>query len=468
MSADVIRSANYNNIESTWQSNSRNLNQAVKFTTVLSSTLISFFVGPSLGFDSFEAILKQKTEGEVLNAMENADFKPLEKYQLVSKSEAHIGDYIKSSTDSAPAFVLTPSGDLAADATADQLSVSANGAYLCQEGVRLYNPRTRETIIVLTTADGNDNIQVQRAANGSTVGTIETTDTLLVTGTALDLFTPQTVASKPIPRRGTPLYNGFRRLFTAGTPVTNTLKEETLLYNGRFLDLLDEDLQRAHKSALINSLIYEEYGDISAADKAVPGSNINKFNGYRYWARQNAVTSGFTDMGALTSAKFESLMTWFDTYDNVGSTRNSPMVYICGKTAHKALMRYLKNGVLVSTDEGFIPSEVGGRVQRFITDTGRLIYICVDDYLGLIGRGGDIIMCAENNINLYIGRDSFLTPENTALGTNAMLPGEARFCQLIKDYAVKDNQRMDVMVSQYSMLPAYTELCAMATGITAS
>ncbi len=467
--SDVIRSASYSNIESTWQINSRNLNQAIKFTTVLSSVVISFFVGKSLGFDSFESILHQKFEGELANAIEEADFAPLDKYNFISKLTCPIGDYVKSATDTAPAFALTPSGALAADATADQLSVTANGAYLCQEGVRLYNPATRETLVVLNTADGNDNILVQRAANGSTVGAIAVTDSLIVTGVALDLYTPQVVASRPVPRRGATLYNGFRRLFTPGTPLTNTLREETLLYNGQFIDLLNNDLQRAHKSMLINSLVYEEYGDHSSADKDNPLSNVNKFNGYRYWAGQNSVTSGFTDIGAMTSAKFESLMTWFDTYDNIGSKRNSPMVYICGKTAYKALQPFLKQGILVATDEGFTPSTVGGKVQKWISDSsGRIVYICVDEYLGLIGRGGDIIMCAEDNMSLYIGEDNFLTPANPALGSKGMLPGEARFCQLIEDYSVKDNQRVDVMVSQYSMLPAFTELCSMATGITLS
>jgi hypothetical protein len=466
--SDVIRSANFSNIESTWQINSRNLNQVIKFTTVLSSPLISLFVGRSLGFDSFEAILKQKTEGEVVNAMEKADFAPLEKYNLVAKATKSISDFVKSATDSAPAFHLVPSTSLTASAADDQLSVTGNGALLCQEGVRLYNPRTKETILVLTTADGNDNIQVQRAANGSTVGTILTTDTLLLTGTALDLFTPQVVASAPIPRRSTILYNGFRRLFSAGTPITNTVDEKSLLYDGRFFDLIDEHLQVRHKGALINSLVYEEYGDISAADKANPGANINKFNGYRYWANQNAVTAGFTDIGAMTSAKFESLMTWFDTYEGIGSSKNSPMVYICGKTAHKALQPFLKAGILVTVEDGFVPSTVGGYVQKYVTETGRVVYICIDDYLGKIGRSGDIIMCAEDNMTLFVGEDEFLTPENPALGTDAMLPGEARFCQLIKNYSVKDNQRFDVMVSQYSMLPTYVELCSMATGITAS
>lgn len=465
--SDIIRTGNYSNIESTWQINSRNLNQAIKFTTVLSSPLISFLVGPSLGFDSFEAILHQKFEGELLNAVEKADFKPLEKYQLITRAKAHIGDFVKSARDTAPAFALTPSAGLAASTTADQLSVDANGAYLCQEGIRLYNPRTRETMIVLVTAEGDDNIQLLRAANGSTVGTILTTDTLIVTGVALDLYTPQVTASRPVPRRSTTLYNGFRRLFTSGTPVTNTLKEETLLYNGQFLDLLDNELQRAHKSMLINSLVYETYGDISAADKANPGSNINKFNGLHYWARQNSVTTGFTDIGAMTSAKFESLMTWFDTYDNLG-TRNAPMVYICGKTAYQAIQPFLRQGILVSTDEAFIPSTVGGRVQRYISESGRMIYVCVDDYLGLIGRGGDIIMCAEDNLTLYVGEDNFLTPDNPAITDNGMLPGEARFCQLVKNYSVKNNQKMDMMISQYTMLPAFVELVSMATGITLS
>lgn len=465
--SDVIRSASYSNIESTWQNNSRNLNQVIKFSTVLQSPLISFLVGPSLGFDSFEAILHKKFEGELLNAMEDSDTSVLDRYQLVTKAKAHIDDYVKSARDDAPAFALTPSVALAASATADLLDVSENGAYICQEGVRLYNPRTHETIVVLSTADGNNNIQVQRAANGSSVGTILTTDTLIAQGIALDLNTPQVTASRPAPRRRDVLYNGFRRLFTPGTPVTNAFREETLLYNGQFLDFLSEDLQRAHKSQLINSLIYERYGAHTTAEKQDPTSNINKFNGYQYWAEQNTVTSGFSGIGAMNSAKFESLMTWWETYDNLG-TRSKPMVYICGQTAFKALQPFLQQGVLVSTDEGYVPSIMGARVQRFNTQGGRQIYVCVDDYLSEIGRGGDIIMCAEDNITLHVGTDDFLTPKNPTLGTRGMLPGEARFCQFIKDYSVENNTRTDMMISQYSMLPAYVELCSMATGITLS
>lgn len=463
--SDVIRTAGYSGIESQWQSNSRNLNQAIKFSTVLSSPLISFLVGPSLGFDSFEAILHQKFEGELLNAMEKADYKPLEKYSLVDKAKAHIGDYVKSARDLAPAFALTPT--VALTSSDSLLTVAANGAYLCQEGVRLFNTRTKETIIVAATAEGDTDIEIIRGANGSTAGTVLTTDVLIVTGVALDLYTPQVVASRPVPRRRDVLFNGFRRLFTAGTPVTNTIKEETLLYNGQFLDLLDNELHRAHKSSLINSLLFEEYGTISAADRAQPESNINKFNGYSYWAGQNALTAGFTGIGAMTSAKFEALMTWFDTYDNIG-TRNSPMVYICGKTAYQAIQPFLKAGILVTTDEGFVPSEVGGRVQRFITESGRMVYIAVDDYLSLIGQGGTIIMCAENNLTLYVGEDNFLTPDNVAITENGMLPGEARFCQLIKNYSVRNNQKMDMLISQYSMLPSFVELCSIATGITLS
>ena len=465
--SDVIRSASFSEIESSRQINSRNLNQAIKFTTVLNSPLISFFVGKSLGFDSFESILHQKFQGEVANAIEDADFAPLEKYNFMSKAVAEIGDYIKSTTDVAPAFYVTVSTALSASATDAVINVAANGAYLLQEGVRLYNPRTKETLIVLETAEDNMNIAVQRAGNGSTVGTVTITDTLIVTGVALDLYTPQVTSSRPAPRRSATLYNGFKRLFTAGTPVTNTIKEESLLYNGQFLELLDQEHQRAHKSFLLNSLVYEECGTISAADKTDPLSNINKFNGYRYWAGQNPVTSGFTDIGAMTSAKFESLMTWFETYDNLG-TRKAPMVYICGKTAFAALQPYLKQGVLVKTDKGFTPKVMGGHVERYITDSGRMIYIGVDDYLGLIGRGGDIIMCAEDNMTLYVGKDNFLTPENVAITTNGMLPGEARFIQFIENYSVRNNQRINMLVSQFSMLPAYVELCSMATGITAS
>ena len=158
-------------------------------------------------------------------------------------------------------------------------------------------------------------------------------------------------------------------------------------------------------------------------------------------------------------------MTWFDSYDNLG-TRKNPMVYICGRTAYKALQPYLKAGVLVMTDEGFVPSQTGGSVHRYFTEAGRQIYVCVDDYLTLIGRGGDIIMAAENNLTMYIGVDKFLTPDNNALGKEGMLEGSARFIDRVPNYSVRNNQKFDMLISQFSMLPAYTELCAMATNIT--
>lgn len=463
--SDVIRAAGYSEIDPTRQINSRNLNQAIKFTTVLSSPLIKFFIGKSLGFDSFESILHQNIEGELLNAMEKKDFSPLEKYQLVKKSIAPIGDYVKRASDTAPAFAVTLATNLTASATDAVISVVANGEYLLQEGTRIYNTSTKETMIVLETATGNTNIPVQRGANGSTVAAMTTSDPLVITGTVLDMYTPQSVITRPMTKRGTTLYNGFKRLFTAGIPLTNTLKEETLLYDGRFKDLLKQDLQRAHKSMLLNSLLFDYYGDISSSDTSDPLSNINRFNGYAYWADQNANTAGFTDIGSMTDAKFEALMSWFEDYDGIGSS-NAPMVYICGPTAYKAIHPFLQKGVTVNTDKGFIPSTVGGRVERYITNTGRQVYVCMDSYLNQVGCGGHIIMCAENNMNLYIGEDEFLTPENSAIGTRGVLPGEPRFIQLIEDYIARSNVRADVLISQYSMLPDYTELCSMATGIT--
>jgi len=463
--SDVIRSASFSNIESSLQINSRNLNQAIKLSTVFESPIISFFCGHSLGYDSFDSVLAQKYMGDVKNAMENIDEEPLKKYNFIDKVKVSMYDYVKSVTDIAPPFRLIPATALTAAATDNLLSVTENGAYLCQEGVGLFNPRTRERLKVVQTANNNNNILVVRGADGSTISPILTNDTLLVTGVALDMYTPQVTTSRPIPRRGQTLYNGFQRLFTPGTPINNLIEESALLYNGQFFELIDQEHVRAHKSSLINSLIYSEYGDLTTEEKSNPEANINKFNGFAYWARKNPVSVGFTDIGPLTTAKFEALMTWFDTYDNLG-TRKNPMVYICGRTAYTALQSYLKAGVLVTTTEGFVPGTMGGSVHKYITDSGRLIYICVDDYLNLIGRGGDIIMAAENNLTLYVGVDKFLTPHNQALGKEGMLEGAARFVDRIPNFSVGSNQKFDMLISQFSMLPAYIELCAMATGIT--
>ena len=379
MTTDVITSASYNEIPSSEQINSRNLNQVIKFTTVLSSPIITFLVGGSLGFDSFESILEHKFEGDLLNALEKDDTKALDGYSFTKTSQVPIGDYVKSARDKAPALKLVPASSLTASVSDKLLSVTENGAYLCQSDVTLFNPRTREILTVDQTAYDNNNIVVTRGSRGTPIGTIETTDVLLVTGIALDLYTQNVTTTKPIPKRTTSLYNGFRRLFTPGTPVTNTLREESLLYNGQFLEFINEDHKRAHKSQLINTLIYEENGDITSSNLSNPLSNINKFNGYLYWARQNPVTAGLLDLGALTTAKFESLMTWWETYDGLGLS-SKPMVYICGSIAYKALQPFLKAGVLVSYDEGFTPSTMGNRVKRYITDSGKIVYICVFEH----------------------------------------------------------------------------------------
>jgi hypothetical protein len=158
-------------------------------------------------------------------------------------------------------------------------------------------------------------------------------------------------------------------------------------------------------------------------------------------------------------------MTWFNAYEGVGSA-NSPMVYICGPTAWSALQPFLKaEGGVVTHDKGFGPSTVGYVVEKYINEFGKSIYFVVDSYLQLINRGGDIFMCQDGNINFYIGKDEFFTPENPAIASNGMLPGAARFCQFIENYSVKENQRTDLMISYFSMLPSYVELIAHASGI---
>jgi len=295
-----------------------------------------------------------------------------------------------------------------------------------------------------------------------------TSDTLLVTGIPLGLYTPQTAASRPIPRRGSVRANGFRVMFTPGTPISNTLREDTLLFDGRFLDYINEDLKRAHKSMLLNALLYEQVGAISQSDLNDPLSNINRFNGWTYWAGLNPNTTGFDGIGTLDALTFRALMNWFNAYAGVGS-KDKPMVYICGATAYSALQPFLKaEGGLVTMDGGHVREVVGGRVTEYINEFGKKVMICVDPYLQLINRGGDIFMCQDGNLNFYVGKDEFLTPENPAIAPDGILPGDARFCTWIPNYTVKDNQKSDIMISYFSILPAYIELIAYASGITAS
>lgn len=466
MVTDVIRSGNFNEIESKFQINSRNLNQAVKFTTVLDGPLISFLWGFSskLAFEGFAGILEKDINGDLVNMAEKSDDSALRKYDLLEKyTGISVGDYVKSDTDVMPSFSLVPSAAMTASAADKLLSVTANGAYHAIQGNGLFNPRTNELMIVSQTHDSDAGIVLERGARGTTVGTVLTTDTLIVTGIALDMYTPQVLASKPIPRRSSRLVNGFFRLFTLGTAISNTLTEDSLLYNGDFFDLINEDLKRAHKSQLLNALLYHQVGAIT--DTSAPLDNINQFNGWTYWAQQNSVTTGFANIGALTTAKFEALMTWFEPYKNIGLS-TAPMVYICGSTAYQALQRFLKQGILVTTDEGFIPKTVGGRVERYITNFGKMVYVCVDYYLDQIGRGGDIFMSAEGNLNLYVGKDEFLKPDNIAITKKGYLEGDSRFCQFIADYSVNLNQRADLMCSYFSLLPRYTELVSYASGIT--
>ena len=80
MSSEVIRNANYSQIESKWQINSRNLDQAYRFTTVFSSVLLSFLYGNNTFFKDFPDLLEQDFEGDLLNAEEKKDQGALKKY----------------------------------------------------------------------------------------------------------------------------------------------------------------------------------------------------------------------------------------------------------------------------------------------------------------------------------------------------------------------------------------------------
>lgn len=467
MSSEVIRSANYAQIESKWQINSRNLDQAFRFTTVFNSPLLTFLYGQSTSFfDSFPNLLAQDFRGELLNAEEKKDQTALKRFtSLKHEMEKPIGDYVKMVTDSVAPLVVVPTTTLAASTTDKIFNVAANAAQVLQRGINLFNPRTNEILIVDETPENNNNISVTRAGRGSSVGTVLTTDTLLVTGIPLGLYTPQTAASKPIPRRGAVRANGFRVLFTPGTPISNTFREETVLYDGRFLDFINDDLIRVHKSMLLNCVLYEQSGAITSDDLLAPLSNINRFNGWTYWAGLNPNTTGFQNIGQLDAVSFRALMSWFNAYEGVGKP-NSPMVYICGPTAWSALQPFLKaEGGIVTKDDGFGPSTVGYTVEQYINEFGKKIIFVVDSYLQLINRGGDIFMCQDGNINFYIGKDEFFTPENPAIAPKGIMDGAARFCQFIENYSVKENQRTDLVISYFSMLPSYVELIAHASGI---
>lgn len=455
MSSDVLRLGSYASFPDYTQINTRNLDQTIRARVVVSSPLIRFLYGTALAFDNFEAFLKEDVEGYVMNASENKSKSEEKKYKLLTKNVAPIGDFVRVFNDVIPPPILLSSGS--ASAVASLLNFQGNAEYHALAGMKLLNPRTGEYVLVNINATSNTGVSVTRGVDSTIPQAINDSDTWLVCGQHLDLLGPQVVAPSTLPKGRIERSNGWARIMTMAMPISAAFREEGVLYNGQFLELVDQDALKKHKQHILNELLYADRGGV---DKTK--SPIGQFNGWTYWAKQNpSIYFALQDIGILTPTNFEALMTWFEPYEGVGDSDDNPMLYFCGTTAYKALQKYLKAGILL-TAEDFAPSVVGGRVEKFITDTGKVVYLCLDRYLDHIGRSGDIFMSAEDNVSLIVGEDEFFTPESERL---PVLPGKARFIDYIPDYYARNNQRADSIISQFSMQCAYPELMAVATGI---
>ena len=452
-----MRLGAYSNFAAENQINTRNLDATIRARVVVNSPLIRFLYGTALAFPNFEAFLKEDADGYILNAIENSDKNKEKNYKLLSKNIAPIGDFVRVYSDNIPPPVLVNDG--IATATASLLNFKANAEYHALAGMKLLNPRTGEYIVVNINAVSNSGVSVTRGVDSSIPQIINDGDSWLVCGQHLDLLGPQVVAPSTLPKGRKERANGWARIMDLAMPIANSFREEGVIYNGDFINLVDQDAMRKHKQHILNELLYADRGGV---DKTK--SPMNQFNGWTYWAKQNpSIYFALQDIGILTPTNFEALMTWFEPYEGVGDN-NNPLIYFCGSGSYKALQKYLKAGILLTTDEGFVPSTLGGRVERFITDTGKQVYLCLDKYLDDIKRPGDIFMSAENNISLIVGEDEFFTPESERLD---VMEGKARFIDYIPNYYARNNQIADAIISQFSMQCAYPELMSVATGIKA-
>lgn len=457
----VIRRADNASIPSANQINSINLDQSIRLLVTTDSPLIMALFNSQLAYaDGFESLLKEDYRGDVVNAAEgNPEIE--KKYKIMEEQTALMNSFVRVSRDvtTRPRLIVDATSGTNSGTSQKNLVVTELGDYHGLAGTTLYNPRTREAMIVDFNATSNT-ITVTRGANSTTAAATVANDVLLICGQHVGLDSVQTVSRRNVPKRRSPVLNGFYRLISEGMPISSTLDENTLLYNGQFLDYVSEDLVKSHREAILNTVLYYETGTID--EQKDP---IGQFNGWRWFARQNSLFDNLQDMGPLTSVNFKALMTWFEPYQ-VGTSTNSPMIYFCGNTAYQALQQFLKTKTFVQSVD-HVPSTVGGVVNKVITDNGKVIYICLDTYLTSIGRGGDIFMTAENNMTLLVGKDKFFTPEVSA-SQLGILPGAARFCQYIQDYYALRNQRSDAIISQFSLQVGYSELVMCASGITAA
>ena len=455
MSTSVIKYGTYSNFPGDVQVNTRNLDQTIRATVVTSSPLIRFLYGTALAFDNFEEFLKEDPLGYVANASEDLDRSMEKKY--IAKNKAPIGDFVTVMEDVVPPPILTVRGNFLA--TNNLLNFVDHAEYHALAGTKLLCIRTGEYFLVNINATSNDGISVARGLDTTTPQSLNDGDTLLVCGQHLDLLGPQIVAPSTAPRGRKKRKNGWARIMTLAMPIGPAFREEGVLYNGQFMEFVDDLALAKHKQMILNEVLYADRNGVDEGR-----SPIGQFNGWAYWAKQNpAIYYPFQDIGILTPSNFEALMTWFEPYEGIGSTRDNPMVYFCGTSAYKAFQKYLKHNILIQSKD-HVSTTVGGVVEKYITDTGKVIFFCLDRYLDHIGRSGDCFMTAEDNLNLIIGEDEYFAPESERL---QIMDAGARFCQYIPDYISRNGSRADGLISQFSLQCAYPQLLAVATGIKA-
>lgn len=462
---NVISQGSVSSIPNSEIINSANLDQTVRATVTLKSPLISLLIGQTLGYNEFKALLKEDRKGHVLNASKLAGANNEEyKYEFLDENISYTESPISKKTDVLPRPYLevAPGAAIIGSSTVTSLQVVENGAYHGLQDMKYLHVPSGEFMQCATTNPETQDtvIQVIRGVDNTVATpTIQAGDRLLICGQDLPMFGSSMVQPGRIRKRLTTVKNGWKRIITIAMPITSLLREETLLYNGQFLDLVDQEAIRNHASNLINLLIYSNTGEYD--DSRSPEG---QFNGIKYFASKNQFFDQLQDIGTLTPAKFIALTTWFEAYDGVGSSDSSKMIFFCGATAWTAVQDLLQaNRVLV--DQGFVPDTVGSVTNKMITRTGKEIYFCLDEYLTQIGRGGDIVATAVNNITLHVGKEKFFFPPNARLPKQE---DRARFMDYISEYFAEGSTMSDAIISHFSLMVAYPELVMVASGITSS
>lgn len=461
-SGNIISQGHFNNIPLADRINTLNLDQSIRAATVLTSPLIKFVLGTALGFEDFNSLLEKDPTGF---ALQMGTQKGGKSFDFLSNNVLKINEYVRLKRDVLPpAYLEVATGaTIIGSASVNTLTVTENASYHGLEGQRLLHVESGEILLVPSDVDNSDTVvPVLRGVDNTTATTtIKAGDRLLVIGQQPDLYGTGIVSPRRIRKRLPESYNGWGYQLTLGMPITAQLTEEGLQYNGQFLQYVDNDMVRNHCTAILNDFLFTDRGTITEEIRQTKDA-VGNFNGLKHFASKNPFYASLQNVGTLTPSKFLAATTWFEEFaDITGESSNNAMYYFCGSKAFKAFAEYMQaKTLIVSMDKP--PTKMGGVTYEWETLTGKVIKFCIDPYLDQIGQGGTVIATATDNVSLYVGKTEFFNPPNPRIQG---FKEKSYFMTHIADYIAERHQKLDAMMSYYSLQVGYPELLIFMTGI---